>query len=45
MSIPDDHWGYDTAENTFWEFSKILRISNRIEIRFKSFFTPIDPDV
>jgi hypothetical protein len=34
--------GYNTAEKTFWSCSKFLRVSNRTEIRFKSFSTPID---
>jgi hypothetical protein len=42
MSIPEDTEGYDTAEKTFWSCSKFLCVSNRIEIRFKSFSTPID---
>jgi hypothetical protein len=44
-SIPEDSGGYNTAEKTFWSCSKFLCVWNRVEIRFKSFSTPIDPDV
>jgi hypothetical protein len=45
VSIPEDSGGYDTDEKIFWSSSKFLRVSTRTEIRFKSFSTPIDPDV
>ena len=44
--VPEDSGGYGTdKEKIFWRSSKFLRVSNRIEIRFKSFSTPVDPDV
>jgi hypothetical protein len=45
VSIPEESGGYDTADKTFWSCSKFLCVSNRVEIRFKSFSTPIDQGV